>query len=53
MGSAVLSIPVAAVGIAAAQLVSEHGFGHNAGSRAVAGATLAAFAIALVWPFVG
>ena len=51
--SAVLSIPVAAVGIAAAQLVSEHGFGHNAGLRAVAGATLAAFAIALVWPFVG
>ena len=47
-----LAIPVAAVGIAASQLVSEHGFGHTAGLRAVLGATSIAFVIALVWPFV-
>jgi hypothetical protein len=51
--AAVLSVPVALVGLAASQFVSEHGFGHTAGLRGVIGAAVAAFAIALLWPFVG
>jgi hypothetical protein len=51
--AAVLAIPVALVGIGVGPLVSEHGFGHSAGLRAVLGAAVAALAIALVWPYVG
>lgn len=51
--SAVLAIPVAVAGIAAAQLVSEHGFGRTAGLLASLGGAVAALAIALVWPYVG
>jgi hypothetical protein len=49
--AAVLAMPAAIVGLAAGQLLSEHGFGHKAGIRAVIAATIVGAAAALIFPF--